>query len=322
MSKRALVTGSSGFIGANLARRLVAEGHDVHVILRPQASSWRLAGNRGFAVHHADLSDARSVESAVRAIAPDWIFHLAAHGAYSSETNFTQMVQTNLIGTANVVDACLEAGFESFVNTGSSSEYGFKGGAPAETSSTEPNSRYAVTKAAATLYCAFAARKHRARIRTLRLYSVYGPWEEPTRLVPTLVVFGLRNRLPVLVDPVVARDFVYVDDVCDAYLAAAADTTADHDAIFNVGTGRQSSLEEVVTVARRLLAIDAEPRWGSMPNRAWDTTTWVADNQKIRRELHWEPRHSFEAGLSATIDWFRSNPSLLAYYEARIGLSD
>jgi dolichol-phosphate mannosyltransferase len=193
-----------------------------------------------------------------------------------------------------------------------------KAGAAAETELLEPNSPYAVTKAAATMYCAFAARKHGARIRTVRLYSVYGPWEEPTRLIPTLLVSGLRGRLPALVDPKVARDFVYVDDVCDAYLAAAADTAADPDAIFNVGTGVQSSLEQVVQLARRLLAIDAEPQWGSMPNREWDTTTWVADSRKIRHELGWEPRHPLEAGLSATIDWFRADPSLLAFYEASI----
>jgi dolichol-phosphate mannosyltransferase len=205
------------------------------------------------------------------------------------------------------------------VNTGSSSEYGFRDDAPAEGDLIQPNSPYAVTKAAATLFCGYAARKHGARIRTLRLYSVYGPWEEPTRLIPTLIVRGLGNRLPVLVDPEVARDFVYVDDVCDAYLAVAANTTAEPDAVFNIGTGVQSSLEQVVSVARRLLAIDVEPRWGSMPNRMWDTTSWVADSRKIKRELGWEPSHAFEAGLAATIDWFRANPSLLAYYQERIG---
>jgi nucleoside-diphosphate-sugar epimerase len=316
--KRVLVTGASGFIGSNLGRRLVAEGHDVHVILRSQHSPWRLIDAQGLSVHQADLSDGESVIRAVQEIRPDWIFHLAAHGAYSSQSSLPEMIEANLLGTVNLVQACLDSGFESFVNTGSSSEYGFRDDAPAEADPIQPNSPYAVTKAAATLFCGYAARKHGARIRTLRLYSVYGPWEEPTRLIPTLIVRGLGNRLPVLVEPEVARDFVYVEDVCDAYLAVAGNTTAEPDAVFNIGTGVQSSLEQVVSVARRLLAIDVEARWGSMPNRMWDTTSWVADSRKIKRELGWEPSHAFEAGLAATIDWFRANPSLLAYYQERI----
>jgi dolichol-phosphate mannosyltransferase len=317
LAKRVLVTGSSGFVGANLVRRLLAEGHDVHLILRPQHSAWRLDRVDGPGIHLVDLSDADGVIRTVAAIRPDWVFHLAAHGAYSSQKSFEEMIQANLRGTVNLVEACLASGFESFVNSGSSSEYGFRESAPSETDSILPNSHYAVTKAAATLYCGFAAQTHAARIRTLRLYSVYGPWEEPSRLIPTLLVHGLHGRLPVLADPNVARDFVYVDDVCDAYLAAAGNTTSDPDAIFNVGTGVQTSLGQIVNIARQLLKIEAEPIWGSMPNRVWDTTNWVADNHKIHRELGWAPRHSLEAGLAATTQWLRANPAVLAYYEER-----
>src|SRR5258706_6375954 len=124
----------------------------------------------------------------------------------------------------------------------------------------EPNSQSAVAKAAATLYCGFIARSRNVPIRTLRLYSVYGPWEEPTRLLPTLIVKGLRHQLPPLADGDIARDLVYADDVCDAYLDVAANTVSPDDAIFNVGTGVQSTLQTVVGVVRRLLGIDAEPR--------------------------------------------------------------
>src|SRR5260370_386684 len=109
-----------------------------------------------------------------------------------------------------------------------------------------------------------------------------GPSVGATRRVSPLSANGLRARLAALVGPKVARDFVYIDDVCDAYLAAAADTAAEPDAIFNVGTGVQSSLEQVVQVARRLLAIDAEPQGGAMPNGQWDTTTRVAGANKSR----------------------------------------
>lgn len=314
MAKRVLLTGASGFVGANLTRFLIERGHDVTALLRPGHKPWRLEGIDALKVQTTDLTVRDAVARAVGSVRPDWIFHLAVYGAYPSQRTWTEMLQTNVIGTVNLVEACIEAGFESFVNTGSSSEYGFKDEAPAEVAALEPNSDYAVTKAAATLYCGFVARSRHVPIRTARLYSVYGPWEEPTRLVPTLIVNGLQGRLPPLADPQIARDFVFVDDVCDAYLAIASSTTAAPDAIFNIGTGVQTTLEEIVGHVRRLLSVDAQPEWGTMPNRRWDTSCWVANIQKIRSELSWTPRHSLESGLSETIDWFRARPTVRDFY--------
>jgi UDP-glucose 4-epimerase len=319
MPKRVLVSGASGFVGANLVRKLVEDGHDVNLILRPQHETWRLAEPESVANHIVDLADRDGVTRTVQAVKPDWIFHLAAHGAYSSQTDVTEMVQTNLVGTVNLVEACLKAGFEAFVNTGSSSEYGYKDHAPTETELLEPNSHYAVTKASATLYCRFAAQTFGMRLRTLRLYSVYGPWEEPTRLIPTLIVNGLKGKLPTLADPEVARDYVYTGDVCDAYVRAATDPNTDNAAIFNVGTGIQTSLRQVVEAVTELLGIDEAPQWGSMPNRKWDTTTWVADSHAIAKDLGWRPRYSLREGLEETVGWLRANPAILAYYETRIG---
>src|SRR5262249_15022962 len=147
------------------------------------------------------------------------------------------------------------------------------------------------------------------------LYSVFGPYEEPTRLVPTLLVRGLAGELPPLVNPDIARDYVYEADVSDAYLLAATQPLSDPGAVFNVGTRGQTSLRQIVDSARKHLRIDTEPRWGSMPNRQWDTSVWVADNRKLCRELGWQPRHSLEQGLSRMIEWFRENPLLHHYYQ-------
>ena len=316
--KRALVTGGTGFAGANLVRRLLGEGHEVHLLVRQGSQEWRLDGIRdAVRLHAADLADAEGLAGLVAAIRPDWVFHLAAHGAYASQTDPRQMVATNVVGTANLVEACLRTGFEAFVNTGSSSEYGFKDHPPVETERLEPNSHYAVTKAAATLYCRYTAQGRGVRLPTLRLYSVYGPYEEPTRLLPTVVLRGLVGELPPLVDPDVARDFVYTEDVCAAYLLAATRDDQEAGAVYNVGTGVQTTLREVVEVARRVLGIAAEPEWGSMPNRRWDTSTWVSDSRKLRRELGWEPRYSFEEGFRALVDWFREHPDLAQWYRAR-----
>ena len=100
-----------------------------------------------------------------------------------------------------LLDACAEAGVEAFVYTGSSSEYGYKDHPPREDEMLEPNSHYAITKAAATHYCQFVAVQHDINAIAVRLYSIYGPFEDPSRLMPTLIDHGLRGTLPPLVSP-------------------------------------------------------------------------------------------------------------------------
>lgn len=317
--KHVLVTGAGGFVGAVLARRLLAEGHDVHLLLRPGSTSWRLSElRRDVRRHHADLEDAAAVRAALATARPDWIFHLAAHGAYSSQTDLRAMVRANIVGTMNLVEAALETGFESFVSTGSSSEYGFKDHPPAEGELPEPNSYYAVTKASATLFCAFIARSRQAAITTLRLYSVYGPYEEPTRLVPTVVVEALGGRLPRLAHPGIARDFVYSDDVAEACLLAAGAARPGDGAVYNVGSGTQTTLLELVELARARFGVEEAPDWGSHPDRAWDTSVWVSDPSRIRRELGWQPTVTLGEGLDRFAGWLRAEPGMLSLYAERI----
>jgi len=307
--KRVIITGATGFVGANLARRLLREGHEVHVLVRPNYTAWRIEEIRqNLRLHELQLHDAKVVSHVVSQIRPEWIFHLAVHGAYSWQTDLEQMVLTNIHGTINLVNACLQTGFEAFVNTGSSSEYGFKDHAPAESDPLEPNSHYAVSKAAATMFCRYTAQSRGVHLPTLRLYSVFGPYEDPGRLLPALIQRGLKGELPPLVDPDVARNFVYVDDAVEAYLLAARVRPPELGAIYNVGTGAATTLREVVDVARRVMQISAEPVWNTMPNRSWDTNVWVSDNRKIRSELQWQPLGSFEEGFRLTLDWFRKGP--------------
>ena len=316
---RVLITGGTGFVGANLTRRLVRDGHEVHLLARDTHDAWRIeAIRRSIALHAADLRDAAAVAQAVERIRPAWVFHLAAHGSHAWQTDLGGIVASNVAGTANLLEACLRTGFEAFVNAGSSSEYGLKDHPAVEAESLEPNSYYAVTKASATLLCRYAARRHGVRIPTLRLYSVYGPYEEPNRLVPALLVHGLRGTLPPLTSPDTARDFVHVDDVVDALLLAATRPGGDPGAVYNVGSGTQTSLRALGALAGRLFGIDTEPVWGSMPDRSWDTSVWVADPRKIARELGWRPACTLDEGLDRTAQWLRGDADLRRLYEQRL----
>ena len=320
-SRRILVTGAGGFVGSNLVRRLVADGHEVVAAVRPASDLWRLAAPgpsaslEGVNILALDLTDERAVERAVDEARPQWAFHLAAHGAYSWQTDAREIVRINVLGTVNLVEACRASGCEALVNAGSSSEYGFKDHAPDEEEPLEPNSEYAVAKAAASLYCRQVARAGPMRIVTLRLYSVYGPFEDPGRLIATLVVRGLRGELPPLADPEVARDFVAVEDAVEAFLAAIR-PGPPLGAVYNVGTGRQTSIREMVEVARRELGIEARPDWGAAPRRRWDTTTWVASTERIEAELGWRPQTALDDGFERMVGWLRSSPEVWTVYGA------
>lgn len=313
---RVLVTGAAGFVGAVLARRLARDGHEIHALVRPGSDLWRLEGVEA-QIHSVDLAEEPAVGGVVAHIRPEWIFHLAAHGAYPWQSDFRAMVRTNVLGTIHLVESCVRFGFDALVNTGSSSEYGFTDHAPSEDEEPRPSSDYAVTKLTATLYCRAAAARSGLSIPTLRLYSVYGPFEEPSRFVPQLAVRGLGKKLPPLVSPDVARDFVFVDDVVQAYLAAASRRGPEPGSVYNVGTGRQTSIREAVEVARRALSFDSIPEWGTMPNRAWDTSVWVANPKKIERELGWKPQRTFEEGFSRFVRWLSENPDRLQLYRDR-----
>jgi dolichol-phosphate mannosyltransferase len=147
---------------------------------------------------------------------------------------------------------------------------------------------------------------------------VYGPYEEPNRLVPALIVHGWRGTLPPLTSPETARDFVFVHDVVDAYLLAASQSGSDPGAVYNVGSGTQTPLRTIVELARRELKIAAAPVWESMPSRVWDTNVWVADTRKIHRELGWCPRHTIDEGFRHTAEWLGADEKLRDLYEQRL----
>lgn len=315
-ARRAFVTGGAGFVGANLVRRILEDGHRVTALVRPGSDLWRLEDvSQDLEIVELDLRDEQAVPALIARLRPEWVFHLAAHGAYSWQRDTHAILTTNLMATVALVEACRAEECEAFVHAGSSSEYGFKDHATTEAEAPEPNSEYAVAKASATSFCRYVARRHDFNAVTLRLYSVYGPYEDPRRLVPTLISRGMRNQLPPLVSPDVARDFVSVDDVVEALLMAAAEPSPELGAVYNVGSGVQTTIRDAVDVARRVLKVDAEPVWSSAKRRDWDATTWVADNTKIAAELGWKPRFAFQEGFERTADWLRATPAVWSRYD-------
>ena len=287
LTKTFLLTGATGFIGSCLLRRLVAAGINPHILIRKDARLWRIKDILSRTKYHiVDIMDAKAVKAAVKRIRPDIIYHLAAHGAYPSQNDPDRIVGTNVVGGWNLLRAALAVNCELFVNTGTSSEYGFKTRPMKESDVLLPASYYAVTKCAMTWACAQAARQEHLATVTLRPFSVYGPYEEPSRLVPTLMEAFFQGSPVDLVHSKTAHDFVYIDDMLEAYLNIEA-LKKNSGEVFNIGTGKQTTLKKIVEITQKVTGRSADLRWGAMPARSWDAAHWVADVTKTKDRLGW-----------------------------------
>jgi nucleoside-diphosphate-sugar epimerase len=289
---------------------MVTENKKVHIILRKGSDLWRIKDILGFAaIHYSDLYDIRQLSRMISRIKPDVIYHLAAYGAYPHQDNPDLCIKTNIQGTWNLLRATSDIDYELFVNTGSSSEYGFKRAPMKESDFLQPASSYAVTKSSQTLLCSYFAKENKKTIVTIRPFSVYGPYEDKNRFVPTLLRSLHNHERMDLVSPDIVRDWIYVDDVVDAYLLTGKLKKFSGET-FNIGAGTQRSIQEVVETAVGVTGESTRFRWRGMKNRIWDTTFWVADMSKTKKLLNWRAKIDMADGLSSTWEWFLKNHQL------------
>jgi len=308
------VIGASGFVGAKLFFSIARIRSDVFGVSDLIENSWRLLHSPYDRRITCDITRMQDVTAAVRKHRPRTIFNLAAYGGYERQDAAAQIHTVNYLGTLNLVTALRDVGCDAFVQAGTSSEYGLNCAGPDESASLEPNSNYAVSKVAISYLMSYYGRLENFPCTHLRIYSVYGPWEERDRLVPRLISMGLQGRYPPLVDPHISRDFVYVDDCTRAFVRAALTTCRSMPGqIFNIATGVKTSLGEVALLVRTMFSIPEEPEFGSMPNRRWDLSNWFGDPRLAHEKLGWTHRHSLEDGLRLTAEWERLADSKIRF---------
>lgn len=306
--KKALITGGAGFVGTNLARALLSQKYTVHILSKNETNQWRLADiQTKVYVHAISLLDKKGIEKLVSQINPTVIYHLAAYGGSSTQKNPEEIINTNILGTFNLLMATKNIPYTVFVNTGSSSEYGIKNKPMTETDLLTPTFFYAAAKASATHIAQVFAKEFNKPVVTFRLFSVYGPYEQPGRFVPTITK-NLIEQTPIQITPGdQRRDFVFIDDVVDAYILAIKNATKLSGEICNIGTGYEYTNDEVVKKLFRATKKKTIIKKGSYAKRLWDTKHWVANITHTRKVLGWKPKYSLDTGLLKTYSWLQNN---------------
>jgi len=304
--RRALVTGATGFVGANLVRGALASGAEVHVIVRPTSRLWRIEELLPrIHVHRADLADAGAVEAAVTTARPHVVFHSAMAGGHPrNDSEREEMLRVSVFGTANILETAWKAGVARFVHLGSWLEYLPRASPLREDAPVDPASFRGVAKAAATLLCRQFSRERKWPLVVLRLFSVFGPWETATRFVPSAIRAALDGGELPLTPPGVRRDFVFVEDVVEACLLAAV-ADVDPGEVINVGSGEGHANEDVVALVERASGRAVSVRLGEHPLGPHDGMHCAAEIQRAREVLGWTPRHSLPEGIARFVEWIR-----------------
>jgi len=316
MSRKVLVTGAGGFIGSHLTERLVRDGHQVRAFVRYNGRDDR--GHLGdlppeiqsaIEVERGDLKDPHAVRRAVEG--REWVFHLGALIAIPySYHNPYDLVQTNVLGTAHVLDACRASeALERLVLTSTSEVYGTARTVPIdERHPLQGQSPYAATKIAAD---ALGESYHRAfglPVTILRPFNTFGPRQSARAIVPTIISQALARPAVKLgrLDP--RRDLTYVKDTAAGFVAIAGCDAALGRAV-NIGRGEDISIGDLVeTIGRRLgrpLAVETDHE--RYRPAASEVERLLAGTALARSLWGWQPQFSLEQGLDETIAWVRDH---------------
>jgi nucleoside-diphosphate-sugar epimerase len=285
-------------------------------LVRASSDLWRLkacgldpeaGGCPGLA--HADLCDEKSVDQVLRRVRPDLLIHLAMAYHQIGSLGGPDVVAVNLQATLRLHRAFSACGGRRFIGAGTCFEYGhldadrIEEGAPCH-----PCYDYARAKAQATEALLAQGRETGTETLVLRVFAPYGPVEEQRRIVPQLIAAGLTNRRLALSPGEQVRDYVYVDDVAGAFVAAALQLALPATAaVYNVCSGVGHSLRQLAAAVSRVLGRTLDLQWGAIPYRPDEMMRLVGDNRRIGRELDWQPSCSLQEGLLRTASWMSAN---------------
>ena len=307
MVERVLVTGGTGMLGANLVRALLGTGAQPIIVSRLNSDRWRLLeiADR-IAVRELDYRDPSSVERLIAEELPDAICHLASTPFDIVETSALEHFDINLSATIGLLEAVrIHAPRCKFIYTGSCAAYG-DGEDLSEERRAEPTTMLGAAKQAGRMAIETFASLYGLRTLNLCLFTPYGPWEAKNRLIPQIAFSAFAGDRLQMTEGLQQRDFLYVDDVVEAFLAALECEWPVGETI-NICSGSAVSVRNLACKLLGILDVGTEPIFGALPTRPDEIMVVSGNNSRAVELLGWKPKISLEEGLSKYARWLKDN---------------
>jgi len=314
--KRILITGGTGFVGSEIANRLLYRDCNINIIANEREYLWRISKNNKCNFFFIDLRNFAEVKHCIEEIRPEIIFHLAGFINVERDLDLLNNIfSINFEGTRNLLLSLKDMDFDLFINTGTSDEYGSQDPPLNETFKEMPSSPYAVSKVASTYLCDMISRVFNKPIITVRPFLVYGPTQITISLIPSLIYCGLENKELLLTSCEQGRDFIYIDDLVDAYISLAENVDIIRNmGIFNLGSGEEIMIKDVVNFIKEKTG-GSNFIIGSRRYRIGENMHHYCSREKINQAINWAPKWSIEEGLKETIKWWRNNREIWINYK-------
>ncbi|MBC7490042.1 MAG: NAD(P)-dependent oxidoreductase [Glaciimonas sp.] len=297
---RILVTGGTGFVGAHVVRQLVAQGREVAVLMRASSNSRRIDDLLGrCTVIRGELANLESARGALTHFAPEAVVHLAWEGVKGVDRNSSVQID-NVVASINLYQLTEQIGCGYFLGLGSQAEYGPLAGRISESAATRPTTAYGAAKLATGLVLERTSVASGRPFAWLRLFSTYGPDDDPSWLIPYLIRSLLAGEKPSLTKAEQIWDYMHVNDAA-AGVVAALDAGAC--GLFNLGAGRARPLRDIIAMIRDAINPSLPLGFGEVPYRSDQVMHLEADITALSSAAGWSPVVSLESGLVETVAW-------------------
>ncbi len=300
--KKVLLTGASGFIGRHCLTLLQAKDYEVHAVsTKPVVPVINETGSNVY-WHQADLLNPQSTEELLAEVRPTHLLHLAWYTVpreYWTSTENLSWVQ----GSLALFQSFVKYGGERAVVAGTCAEYDWDSDCCSETTTAlAPTTLYGSCKHALQLILSAFAAQQGLSLAWGRIFFLYGPNEDPARLVASVIQSLLKGQIAPCTSGQQVRDFLYVKDVADAFVSLLVSPATGP---INIASGVPVTLREVVEEIGRQFGRPDLIQFGALPDRANDPACLVADITRLREELGWRPNYELTMGLARTIEWWK-----------------